>query len=166
MTVVVLILFALALIHIQSVHYIGSVSQMRAHLAQNPVLTQPWTLTWRELQVYHAWRVVLQTAAYRHLSSLSATEGLPVKCIFLSQSPLVALSGQSSVQASESDAEQAEDQDSEHFVGQWRKQNGVVDAGDVDEMQLNKLREGVHRFTSWRGLQYYIHRYILLNLTL
>jgi len=137
---------------------------MRAHLAQNPVLTQPWTLTWRELQHYHAWRVVLHPAAYRHLSSLSATEGLPVKCIFLSQNPLMVVSGQSSARASQSDAEQEEDdQEDGNFVVQWRKQNGVVDGGDVDEVQLCRLREGVHRFASWRSLQYYIHRYSIFH---
>lgn len=117
-------------------------------MAQNPLLTQPWTLTWRSLQRDHGWRVVLTNAAYTGLSSHSAAEGLPVSCIFLSD-----------VAAQTGSPETEGEDDDEDFVHRWRVQNGVIEAGEVEGNQVvGRLTERVHKFGSWRALQYYIHR--------
>lgn len=131
----------------QRIHYFGSAFVLRAHLAENPLLAQPWTLVWRTLHHEHGWRVVLSDSAYRGLTSTTPAEGLVVDSIFLSD-------------AADPDSEEKEGE-RDDFVHHWRLQHGVLEAADVAQRQACRIVEGVHRFSSWRGLQHYIHRFDL-----
>ena len=129
----------------QGVHYFSSLNQTRLHLAQNPCLTQAWGGIWQALHREHGWRAVLTDSACRNITSASLVESQPVACLFLSDRRVRPAAAAAAA--------------AQNYIQRWLQENGAVEHGDVEDRQACTLTEGVHKFSSWRALQYYIHRY-------